>query len=62
MVTVKLTAKIREGTRRKKDKKEVDLFADSFGAWKRDESAEETVRKSRLAFTQSMHHHHAKEG
>ena len=24
--------------------KEVDLFADSFGAWKRDESAEETVR------------------
>lgn len=40
------------------DEKDVDFFQNSFGAWKRDESTEETVRKSRLAFNQSMHRHH----
>ena len=34
-----------------------DIFQDSFGAWKRDESVEETVRKSRMAFNQSMLRH-----
>jgi len=38
--------------------KEVDSFQVSFGAWERDESAEETVRKSRDAFNQSMQRHH----
>lgn len=38
--------------------KEVDSFQASFGAWERDESAEETVRKSRDAFNQSMQRHH----
>ncbi len=42
------------------DEKDVDFFQNSFGAWKRDESTEETVRKSRLAFNQSMHRHHMK--
>ena len=40
------------------DEKDVDFFQNSFGAWKRDESTEETVRKSRLAFNRSMHRHH----
>ena len=34
--------------------KDVDIFQSSFGAWKRDESAEETARKAREAFNQSM--------
>ena len=34
--------------------KKRDPFEDSFGAWKRDESTEETVRKSRLAFNQRL--------
>lgn len=38
--------------------KEVDSFQASFGAWERDESVEETVRKSRDAFNQSMRRHH----
>lgn len=38
--------------------KDVNSFQASFGAWERDESAEETVRKSRDAFNQSMQRHH----
>ena len=38
--------------------KEIDSFQASFGAWERDESAEETVRKSRDAFNRSMRRHH----
>lgn len=38
--------------------KEVDPFLSTFGAWKRDESAEETVRNTREAFNQSMQRHH----
>ncbi len=41
-----------------KDEKELDIFQDSFGAWKRDEPVEETVLKSRMAFNQSMERHH----
>jgi Ribbon-helix-helix protein, copG family len=33
-------------------------FETSFGSWDRDESVDETVRKSRDAFNQSMHRHH----
>jgi hypothetical protein len=36
----------------------VVLFQNSFGAWKREESAEETVRRSRDAFNKSMHRNH----
>ena len=37
-----------------KAEKELDIFQDSFGTWKRDESVEETVQKSRMAFNRSM--------
>jgi predicted transcriptional regulator len=40
-----------------KGEKELDIFQDSFGAWKRDEPVEETVQKSRRAFNQSMQRH-----
>ena len=40
-----------------KGEKELDIFPDSFGAWKRDELVEETVQKSRIAFNQSMQRH-----
>lgn len=40
------------------EEKELDLFQASFGAWKRDEPAEETVRRSREAFNQSMQRRH----
>lgn len=41
-----------------KGEKELDIFQDSFGAWKRDEPVEETVLKLRMAFNQSMQRHH----
>ena len=37
--------------------KELDIFQDSFGAWKRDEPVEETVKKPQLVFNQSMQRH-----
>lgn len=43
------------------NEKEIDLFQSSFGAWKRDESVDETVHRSRKAFNQSMHRHHKNE-
>jgi len=42
-----------------KGEKELDIFQDSFGAWKRDEPVGETVLKSRMAFNQSMERHQA---
>lgn len=38
--------------------KDVDFFQSSFGAWKRVEPPEETVRKAREAFNRSMQRHH----
>ena len=40
-----------------KGEKGLDIFQDSVGAWKRDEPVEETARKARLAFNQSMQRH-----
>jgi len=37
--------------------KEPDFFQESFGAWKRDETPEETVSKARNAFNQGMNRH-----
>lgn len=35
----------------------LDVFDQTFGAWKRDESPEETVEKSRETFRRSMQRH-----
>ena len=40
-----------------KGEKELDIFQDSFGAWKRDEPVEETVQKLRMTFNRSMQRH-----
>jgi predicted transcriptional regulator len=38
--------------------KDADFFQDSFGAWKRDEPVDTTIRKSKEAFNQSIKRHH----
>lgn len=38
-------------------KQKTDILKETFGAWSRDETPEETVRKSRTAFRQSMERH-----
>lgn len=43
---------------RVREERGVDMFDDTFGAWKRKESAEATVRRSRKAFRESMTRHH----
>ena len=35
--------------------KEMDMFQSSFGAWQRDESVEETVKRSREALNKSIY-------
>ena len=37
---------------------EVDALKQTLGAWKRDESPEQTVERSRKAFRKSMERHH----
>ena len=37
---------------------EVDALKQTLGAWKRDESPEQTVERSRKAFQKSMERHH----
>lgn len=38
-------------------KGKTDILQETFGAWARDETPEETVRKNRDAFRQSMERH-----
>ena len=40
-------------------KADLDVFARTAGAWKRDESPEETIEKIRAAFRRSMERHRA---
>jgi len=37
---------------------QIDVFKNSCGAWKRSETAQESVSESRAAFNQSMERHH----
>jgi len=38
--------------------KNLDALATTFGAWKRSESAEETIHQARSVFNRSMERHH----